>query len=86
MKPPAGWNIYGLCSRQLDDAERIAMTHYDRPARKAAYARVQQIVAAQLPIIVLWYQRQLDVVNTDFKNYRPARAVTPFWNTWEWEI
>lgn len=86
MKPPAGWNIYGLCSKQLDDAESAAMTHYDRPTRKAAYARVQQIVAEQLPIIVLWYQRQLDVVNTDFKNYRPARAVTPFWNTWEWSI
>jgi hypothetical protein len=30
-------------------------------------------------------QRQ-DVANSDLKNYKPAHAVTTFWNTWEWEI
>jgi peptide/nickel transport system substrate-binding protein len=84
MKPPAGWNIYGFCSKTLDDAESAAIERYDRRTRKLMYGKVSQIVASELPIIVLWYQRQLDVVNTDFKNYRPARAVTPFWNTWEW--
>jgi ABC-type transport system substrate-binding protein len=62
------------------------MNAYDRATRKAMYARVQAIIASELPFIVLWYQRQLDVVNTDFRNYKPAHAVTPFWNTWEWAI
>lgn len=86
MAPPAGWNIYHFCNRELDDAENRAMSSYDRATRKAMYGRVQQIIASELPFIVLWYQRQLDVVNTDFRNYRPAHAVTPFWNTWEWSI
>lgn len=86
MAPPAGWNIYHFCSPQLDAAETRAMTSYDRSARKAAYGRVQEIIASELPFIVLWYQRQLDVVNTDLRNYKPAHAVTPFWNTWEWSI
>jgi peptide/nickel transport system substrate-binding protein len=86
MAPPAGWNIYHFCNRELDEAETRAMTSYDRATRKAMYARVQAIIAAQLPFIVLWYQRQLDVINTDFRNYKPAHAVTPFWNTWEWSI
>jgi peptide/nickel transport system substrate-binding protein len=86
MAPPAGWNIYHLCNPALDAAERDALGHYDRRTRKAAYARVQAVIADQLPIIVLWYQRELDVVNTDFRGYRPAHAVTPFWNTWEWSI
>ncbi len=86
MAPPAGWNIYHFCNPELDSAERAALTAYDRQTRKAMYARVQDIVASELPIIVLWYQRQLDVVSTDFKNYKPAHAVTPFWNTWEWSI
>ena len=86
MAPPAGWNIYHFCSRDLDDAENRALTSYDRATRKAMYARVQGIVSDRLPIIVLWYQRELDVLNTDFRNYKPARAVTPFWNTWEWSI
>lgn len=86
MAPPAGWNIYHFCNRELDDAETRAMESYDRPTRKAAYARVQHILTSELPFLVLWYQRQLDVINTDFKNYKPAHASTPFWNTWEWSI
>jgi hypothetical protein len=39
-----------------------------------------------LPFIIIWYVRRMDVINTDFKNYKPAHAVTPFWNTWEWSI
>ncbi|HZZ64534.1 MAG TPA: peptide ABC transporter substrate-binding protein [Candidatus Baltobacteraceae bacterium] len=86
MAPPAGWNIYHFCNKDLDMAEDVALSSYDRQTRKKMYDRVQQIMSEQLPIIVLWYQRQLDVVNTDLRNYRPAHAVTPFWNTWEWSI
>ncbi|MDP9017974.1 MAG: peptide ABC transporter substrate-binding protein, partial [Candidatus Eremiobacteraeota bacterium] len=86
MVPPAGWNIYHFCNASLDAAERTGSSNYDPAVRRAAYARVQAIAAAQLPFIMLWYQRQLDVVNTDLKNYKPAHAVTPFWNTWEWSI
>src|SRR5579884_607612 len=86
MAPPAGWNIYHFCDPALDDAETRAMSSYDRATRKAMYARVQAILASRLPFVVLWYQRQIDVVNSDFRHYKPAHAVTPFWNTWEWSI
>ncbi len=86
MAPPAGWNVYHFCSPSLDAAERTALTSYDRATRQREYARVQEIAAEGLPFLVLWYQRELDVVNTDLKNYRPAHAVTPFWNAWEWQI
>ena len=84
MAPPAGWNIYHFCSPQLDAAERTALSTYDRALRASAYRRIQQIVSQQLPFIVLWYQMQLDAINTDFRDYRPAHEVTPFWNVWEW--
>ena len=86
MAPPAGWNIYHFCSQPLDAAERTALSTYDRALRAAAYARIQRIVSEQLPFIVLWYQMQLDAINTDLREYRPAHAVTPFWNVWEWSI
>lgn len=86
MAPPAGWNIYHFCNKELDAAEDVALSSYDRKTRKKMYDRVQRIMSDELPIIVLWYQRQLDVVNTDLRNYRPAHAVTPFWNTWQWSI
>jgi peptide/nickel transport system substrate-binding protein len=86
MAPPNGWNVYHFCNHDLDAAENTALTQYDPAIRRAAYARVQEIAAEGLPFFVLWYQQELDVVNTDLKNYRPAHAVTPFWNAWEWRI
>jgi len=86
MSPPAGWNIYHFCSPDLDEAESRAMSSYDRATRKAMYGRVQRILADRVPFTVLWYQRQLDVVNSDLRNYKPAHAVTPFWNAWDWSI
>lgn len=84
MAPPAGWNIYHFCDKAVDEALQRGLSSYAPAIRKAAYARVQETVAAQLPIIVLWYQQDLSLINTDFHNYKPAHASTPFWNTWEW--
>jgi peptide/nickel transport system substrate-binding protein len=84
--PPAGWNIYHYCDPALDRAENDGLSHYARSTRKAAYDRVQAILDDDLPIFVLWFQQRQDVVNIDLKNYRPAPAVSPFWNSWQWEI
>lgn len=84
--PPTGQNIYHFCDPKLDAAEQQAMSQYDPTVRKAAYAKIQEILADQEPMIVLWYVQRQDVANTDLKNYKPAHAVTTFWNTWEWEI
>jgi len=84
--PPAGQNVYHICNSQLDAAENTALTDYDPAHRKAAYATVQQVVADQVPLIVLYYARRLDVANSDFTGYKPAHAVSEFWNTWEWSI
>ena len=86
MAPPRGWNIYHFCSHALDHAAIDALVNYDPARRKADYAVVQREIADQLPFIIIWYVRRLDVINTDFANYKPAHAVTPFWNTWEWSI
>lgn len=84
--PPQGQNNFRFCDPRLDAQERIALTRYDRPTRKAAYDRIQALLAEDEPFIVVWFNRRVTVYNTDFKNYKPAHAVTQFWNTWEWEI
>lgn len=86
MAPPAGWNIYHFCSPELDAAERVALESNDPQRRSAAFATIQRIVADQLPFAVLWYEMQIDVVNSDLRGYRPSHSITPFWNVWEWSI
>jgi peptide/nickel transport system substrate-binding protein len=84
--PPAGWNIYHYCNPALDAAEKAGLSDYRRDHRKAHYDRVQEILATDLPIIVLWFSQRQDVVNVNLQNYRPAHAVSPFWNAWQWAL
>ncbi|HEY7982170.1 MAG TPA: peptide ABC transporter substrate-binding protein [Candidatus Eremiobacteraceae bacterium] len=84
--PPAGWNIYHYCNPALDAAENAGLSDYRRGQRKAHYDRVQDILATDLPIIVLWFSQRQDVVNVNLQNYRPAHAVSPFWNAWQWAL
>ncbi len=84
--PPNGQNSYKFCDRDLDQAERVAMTEYDQDKRKVAYDRIQEILADQEPLFIVWYVRRQDIINSDLRNYKPAHAVTTFWNTWEYEL
>jgi peptide/nickel transport system substrate-binding protein len=84
--PPGGQNVYRFCDPALDAQERIALSTNDRAVRKRAYDRIQEILADRVPVIITWYYRQITVENTDLKNYRPAHAVSAFWNPYEWEI
>jgi peptide/nickel transport system substrate-binding protein len=86
MAPPNGWNIYRFCDPAVDAAEKTAVESYDPATRARAYAIIQQRLNEELPFFVIWYEREFDVVNTDLQNYKPAHAVTPFWNTAQWSI
>jgi peptide/nickel transport system substrate-binding protein len=84
--PPNGENVYHFCDSRVDAAERVALGTNDRAVRKRAYDTIQAILAERVPVIVAWYSRRLAVANSDLKNYRPAHAVTSFWNCYEWNI
>ena len=84
--PRNGQNVYRFCNHALDAAEKMALSSNDPAVRKKAYDTIQSILADQVPAILTWYNQRISVANTDLKNYRPAHAVTSFWNPWEWEI
>jgi peptide/nickel transport system substrate-binding protein len=86
IPPPSGNNNYRFRNREVDAQEAIALTSYDQATRKKAYARVQEILVDQVPFITMWFARRFDVVSDDVKGYKPAHAVTTFWNTWEYSI
>jgi len=84
--PPNGYNQVRFCDHELDAQERIALNSNDRAVRKKAYARIQEILVDQVPQFTMWFARRFDIVSDDVKGYRPARAVSTFWNTWEYDI
>jgi peptide/nickel transport system substrate-binding protein len=84
--PPRGQNTSRFCDAVVDAQERIATTSYDETTRRRAYAVVQQKLVDEVPFITTWFWRRFDVVSVDVKGYKPAHAVTTFWNTWEYSI
>jgi len=84
--PPHGQNVFHFCDREFDRQERIALASNDRAVRKRAYALAQRRWAQGVPAIITWFVRRISVKNADLKNYRPAHAVTSFWNPYEWSI
>jgi peptide/nickel transport system substrate-binding protein len=83
--PPKGFNWTRYCNPAMDAAQRIALSRYDRPTRKRAYATIEQLLAQDAPFVYLWWPRLIESVNTDLKNFRP-NGIVESWNAWEWSI
>ncbi len=85
MRPPNGYNTSRYCKPEMEALQRVALTHYDMKTRKAAYSRVQHLLARDNPDIFFWWQRQQEAISVDFKNFAP-NPVTESWNAWQWSI
>jgi peptide/nickel transport system substrate-binding protein len=83
--PPHGYNDSRYCSAAMDAAQSIALSQYDRTARKAAYSRIEHLLAIDNPTIYFWWQRQQEGVSVDFHGFAP-NPVTESWNAWQWKI
>jgi len=83
--PPSGYDWTRYCNPRVDDAERTALTHYDRPTRKRAYAVVQRALAADVPYVYIWWPRAIEAVNSDLRGFRP-NGIVEGWNAYAWSF
>ena len=83
--PPHGYNDPRYCSRAMDVAQAIALTHYDRATRKRAYATIERSLSIDNPIVYFWWQRQQEAISVDFHGFAP-NPVIESWNAWQWTI
>ena len=84
--PPAGYNTRFYCDPRIDTQERIGMANFDRRTRAAAYSRINALLAEDAPLEFLYWTKRLDAARDTLHGYKPAPAVTEFWNSWEWSI
>jgi peptide/nickel transport system substrate-binding protein len=82
---PSGVNPSYLCDPAMDAAQVIALETYGRPARKAAYARVQELLERDVPQDFLWWPKQIEAINPDLHGFDP-NPVVETWNAWTWSI
>jgi peptide/nickel transport system substrate-binding protein len=85
QQPPNGWNWSRYCSEAMDAAQKTALSHYDRATRKAAYSKIEHLLAEDTPFVYLWWPRQIEAINDDLKNFRPNGTIEN-WNSYQWSI
>jgi peptide/nickel transport system substrate-binding protein len=83
--PPGGYNYSRYCNPDMQAAQTAALTHYDRASRRAAYFRIQELLARDNPQIFSWWTRQVEPVSVDLKGFDP-NPVVESWNAWQWSI
>ncbi|MBV9333138.1 MAG: peptide ABC transporter substrate-binding protein [Candidatus Eremiobacteraeota bacterium] len=83
--PPSGYNYSRYCNQQMQMAQRIALTQYDRPARLGAYYKIQQLLMRDNPFVFIYWIRQMEPVSVDFRGFDP-NPVVESWNAWQWTI
>lgn len=77
--PPNGRNRGHYKSLDVDRLTEIGARTIDVPKRRAIYQLVQKTVLNDLPIIPLWYDQEVSVINRRLRGYEPARS-GDYWN------
>ncbi len=84
--PPSGGNAGGYCDPAFDAAEARGMRSYEPAARDAAYRVAHEILARDVPIVPLGFERSAYVVAPRFGNFRPNVLGRDYWNAWQWRL
>jgi peptide/nickel transport system substrate-binding protein len=84
-RPPNGNNTMFYCNPSVDAAEGDALDNFEVPTRKRAYEKIEALLTRDSPMIPIWWPRQLQPINTDFKNFSP-NPVTETQNAYTWDI
>ncbi|HET9030634.1 MAG TPA: peptide ABC transporter substrate-binding protein [Candidatus Aquilonibacter sp.] len=83
---PTGQNVLFWKNDKVDAAERAALATVDEAKRKPQYKIIQQQLALDVPTIILLFQKQAFVYNTDLKGFSVSPAIVSYWNSWEYSI
>ncbi len=84
-RPPNGFNWSRYCSKEMDAVQAQAVSSYDRNVRKAAYAKIETLLARDVPQIFMYWQPQIDAINPEFINFTGGPFL-PNWNPYQWEL
>lgn len=83
--PPSGYNYSRYCNAEMQAAQNIALTRYDRASRLGAYYQIQKLLLRDNPAIFTSYLRQMEPISVDFHGFDP-NPVVESWNAWQWSI
>lgn len=84
--PPAGANYSGLRDPEIGRLQLAGTRVYEREKRKPIYAKLEHRIQEVLPYQTMVWRANINAFNEDLQNFKPAPAVSDFWNVAEWSI
>jgi ABC-type transport system substrate-binding protein len=78
-------NYMRWCDPKVDALERSALAATSQAVRKALYARIARIVAAQVPIVYLFNAQYIYAYRQRLRGFHP-NAFLPTWNAYDWSL
>jgi len=84
--PPTGQNSLWWVDPKVDTLEHDALTTFDQERRKRDYWGIQEELVNEVPTIILFAERRVDVFTDHFKGFIPSPAESATWNSWEWSV
>ncbi len=81
--PPGGNNVARYCSPEMDAAQRLALSTFDRSVRKRAYAQIQSLLLRDAPAAFIYYQALRYAHVDDLQKFAP-NGISEGWNAQEW--
>jgi peptide/nickel transport system substrate-binding protein len=83
--PPNGNNAARYCSAQMDAAQRVALSTFDRVVRKRAYARIETLLEIDAPCAFITDIPQRYVLTRRLRNFKP-NGISEGWNAQQWQL
>jgi ABC-type transport system substrate-binding protein len=83
--PPRGYNKSRICDPRLDALLSRARSTYDPAGRRSVYAELQRLLAAELPIELIYQRREIDAFSDRLRN-QTTSVSSAFWNVGAWEL
>ena len=84
LKPTT--NFPGYANAEVDRLLLAGAATVDREKRKAAYLKVQEIVADDVVHLFIYWLHATTALNKRVQGYRPAPGYNEFWNADEWWV
>ena len=81
-----GKNYAGWRSQEVDTLLESARNIGNMEARRMAYARLQELVLTENPVIPLYYRAEIAAAKRSVTNFKPNVFSGNLWNAWEWGI
>ncbi len=83
--PPNGNNVSRFCEPQMDAAQHLALSTFNRAVRKAAYAKIETILLRDAAGAFIDDQPMRYIYTPQLKNFTP-NGISEGWNAQEWQL